>query len=215
MLSRREAHRAHSLVTLSSPRSSSSSPSFSVSLFIFFFVRLFPNEDVGSYPAIRGFWVEVFWRYSAHCPMVRPVAQRRWNRQTSIPLPVWSRAGRRDAVKPAEHRKFPSTKRPRVQQGLRGCSVLLNGASYRGESVIGIRADQTDGTNDQYQDHGEHHCVFCDVLPAIVSQNLGENTHFSAIPFNRKNSDFRRYVRQPNSEPDSTGRLCSGAHAVS
>src|SRR6266496_3166284 len=29
MLSRREAHRAHSLVTLSSPRSSSSSPSFS------------------------------------------------------------------------------------------------------------------------------------------------------------------------------------------
>src|SRR5207244_2961213 len=53
------------------------------------------------------------------------------------------------------------------------------------------------------------------VLPAIVSQNLGENTHFSAIPFNRKNSDFRRYVRQPNSEPDSTGRLCSGAHAVS
>src|SRR5438132_9822261 len=43
----------------------------------------------------------------------------------------------------------------------------------------------------------------------------GENTHFSAIPFNRKNSDFRRYVRQPNSEPDSTGRLCSGAHAVS
>src|SRR5207244_1333610 len=46
---------------------------------------------------------------------------------------------------------------------------------------------------------------------------LGENTHFSAIPFNRENSDFRLagYVRQPNSEPDSTGRLCSGAHAVS
>ena len=121
----------------------------------------------------------------------------------------------RIVVTPVEHRIFPSTKRPRVQEGLRGCSVLLNGAGYRGESIIGIRANETNRANYQDQDHGEHHRVFCDVLPAVVSQNLGENTHFSAIPFNRKNSDFRRYVRQPNSEPDFTGRLCSGAHAVS
>jgi len=87
--------------------------------------------------------------------------------------------------------------------------VLLNGASYRGESVIGIRANETNRANYQDQDHGEHHCVFCDVLPAVISQNLGENTHFSAIPFSRENSDFRLagYVRQPNSEPDSTGAI--------
>src|SRR5439155_4601948 len=46
---------------------------FAVSLFIIiFFVRLFPNDDISSYRAIRGFWVEVFWTYSAHCLMVRP-----------------------------------------------------------------------------------------------------------------------------------------------
>src|SRR5439155_12747044 len=115
----------------------------------------------------------------------------------------------RIVVTPVEHRIFPSTKRPRVQEGLRGCSVLLNGAGYRGESIIGIRANETNRANYQDQDHGEHHRVFCDVLPAVVSQNLGENTHFSAIPFNRENSDFRLagYVRQPNSEPDSTGAI--------
>jgi len=46
--------------------------------------------------------------------------------------------------------------------------VLLKGASYRGESVIGIRADETNRANNQYQDHGEHHRVFCDVLTAVV-----------------------------------------------
>ena len=47
---------------------------FAISLFIiFFFVRLFPNEDIGSYRAIRGFWVGVFWKYSAHAPMVCPI----------------------------------------------------------------------------------------------------------------------------------------------
>jgi len=114
-----------------------------------------------------------------------------------------------------------------VSPGIRGCSVLLNGAGYRGESIIGIRADETNSANDQDQDHGQHHCVFCDILPALVSQNLGEDTHFSAIPFNRENSDFRLVMPtlqkderaaasgQPNSEPDSTERLCSGAPAVS
>ena len=93
--------------------------------------------------------------------------------------------------------------------------MLLNGTSYRGESIIGIRADQTDGTNDQYQDHGEHHRVFGDILPAVVSQNLGEDTHFSAIPFNRETSDFRLemptlrktergWVRHQNSSPNFT-----------
>src|SRR5947208_1042381 len=48
---------------------------FAVSLFIIiiFFFRLFSNEDIGSYRAIGGFWVEVFWTHSAHCPMVRLV----------------------------------------------------------------------------------------------------------------------------------------------
>ncbi len=61
--------------------------------------------------------------------------------------------------------------------------MLLNGASYRGESVIGIRADQTDGTNDQNQDHGEHHRVFGNVLAAIICPELGEETAHDRVPF--------------------------------
>jgi len=101
------------------------------------------------------------------------------------------------AVKPAEHRKFPSTKRPRVQKGLRGCSVLLNATSYRGEGVIGILADETNSANDQDQDHGEHHRILGNVLASIVCPELGEDTHLPAIPFNRENSDFRLEMPTP------------------
>jgi hypothetical protein len=46
--------------------------------------------------------------------------------------------------------------------------VFTEGCSYRGESVIGIRADKTDGTNDEYQDHSKHHCILGDVLASRV-----------------------------------------------
>src|SRR5213596_2232146 len=118
MLAKQEAktnHRAHSVVTLSSPRRLLLlRPLFLRRLPLHLLLRpALPERGRRQLPSDQRFLgrgiLEVFWRYSAHCPMVRPVAQRRWNRQTSIPLPVWSRAGRRDAVKPAEHRKFPST----------------------------------------------------------------------------------------------------------
>ena len=44
-------------------------------LFVFFFVWLFSNKDIGSYRAIRGFWVEVFSMYSAHAQMVRSILE--------------------------------------------------------------------------------------------------------------------------------------------
>jgi hypothetical protein len=56
--------------------------------------------------------------------------------------------------------------------------VLLNGASNRRESVIGVRADETNGANNQHQYHGEHHRIFGDVLPAVVSEDVGEDIHF-------------------------------------
>src|SRR5437870_5415679 len=58
----------------------------SLFIFIFFFVRLFSNEDIGSYRAIRGVCIEVFWTYSAHCPMVRLVllGNRTDNMSTSV-----------------------------------------------------------------------------------------------------------------------------------
>ena len=79
--------------------------------------------------------------------------------------------------------QFPSTKRPRIQQGLRGCSVLLDGAGYLGESVIGIRADQTDGADHQNQDYREHHCILGNVLAPIVCPELGEETAHDRVPF--------------------------------
>src|SRR5438128_10029590 len=91
MLSKQEAktnHRAHSVVTLSSlvVFFFFALFFFAVSLFIFFFVRFFPNEDIGSYPAIRGFWVEVFWTCSAHAQMVRllPLGNGTDNMSTSV-----------------------------------------------------------------------------------------------------------------------------------
>src|SRR5438094_5330286 len=59
--------------TLSSPRRLLLRPLFLRRLPLHHLLRpVLPNEDISSYPAIRGFWVEVFWTYSAHCPMVRP-----------------------------------------------------------------------------------------------------------------------------------------------
>jgi len=42
-------------------------------LFVLIFVWLFASDDIGAYRVIRGFSVEVFWTYSAHSEMVRPV----------------------------------------------------------------------------------------------------------------------------------------------
>jgi hypothetical protein len=61
---------------------------------------------------------------------------------------------------------------------MQGFLVLLNGASNRRESVIGVRADKTNGANNQHQDHSEHHRIFGDVLPAVVCEDVGEDIHF-------------------------------------
>src|SRR5260370_4760268 len=123
----------------------------------------------------------------------------------------------------AEHRKFPRPKRPCVQQGLRGGEVLLKADSYGGERLIGIRADETDGADHQNQNHCEHHCILRDILPAVVSQHLGEKTHFLAIPFNCENPDsgLKMPTLQKTSAAgsgplsDSSGRMCSRVRAMS
>src|SRR6266700_2963895 len=46
--------------------------------------------------------------------------------------------------------------------------LLLNRAGRRREHSVRIRADQTNGTNHDYQNHGQHHGVFRDVLAVIV-----------------------------------------------
>jgi hydrogenase maturation factor HypF (carbamoyltransferase family) len=42
----------------------------------------------------------------------------------------------------------------------------------------------------QDQNHCQHYCTLGDILPAVVSQNLGGYS-FLCNPFNRENSDFR------------------------
>jgi hypothetical protein len=46
--------------------------------------------------------------------------------------------------------------------------LLTHGACNVGKYIVGVASDQTDGSDDQYQDHGQHHRVLCDVLPLFV-----------------------------------------------
>ena len=45
---------------------------------------------------------------------------------------------------------------------------LLNRAGRRREHSVRVRPDQTNRTNDYYQDHSQHHGVFRDVLAFVV-----------------------------------------------
>jgi len=45
---------------------------------------------------------------------------------------------------------------------------LLNRAGCRREHSVRVRPDQTNRTNDYYQDHSQHHGVFRDVLAFVV-----------------------------------------------
>lgn len=56
--------------------------------------------------------------------------------------------------------------------------MLLKGARYGRKGVIGVRPDEAKRANNDHQDHGEHHRIFCDVLPAVICQELGEGVHF-------------------------------------
>jgi len=111
MLSKQEAktnHRAHSMVTLSSPRRLLLRPLFLRRLPLHLLLRwLFLNEDIGSYRTIRGFWVEVFWRYSAHAqwyasyslaPHRQYVNERTERRQTVMQILKAARIAASDIV---------------------------------------------------------------------------------------------------------------------
>ncbi len=45
---------------------------------------------------------------------------------------------------------------------------LLDRASYLREHVVGIRTNQANGANYNYQNDSQHHCIFSDVLASFV-----------------------------------------------
>ena len=53
-------------------------------------------------------------------------------------------------------------------------ATLLNRTRYIGEHSVGIRADQSNGSDHEYQYYRQHHCVFGNVLTPIVFPKLKE-----------------------------------------
>ncbi len=49
---------------------------------------------------------------------------------------------------------------------------LLDRAADLREHVVGVRTDEADRTHDDYQNHGQHNCVFCDVLTTLIVPKL-------------------------------------------
>jgi hypothetical protein len=50
----------------------------------------------------------------------------------------------------------------------RSASGLLQGAADAGEYVVGVRTNEADRAHDDYQNHGEHHCVFGNILTTLI-----------------------------------------------
>lgn len=46
-----------------------------------------------------------------------------------------------------------------------------------GKCVVRISSDQANGTDDQYQNHGQHHCILRDVLPFFVCPQVTAKLH--------------------------------------
>jgi hypothetical protein len=45
---------------------------------------------------------------------------------------------------------------------------LLQGAADVGEHIVGVRPNQPDGADDDYQDHSQHYRVFGDILTTLI-----------------------------------------------
>jgi len=53
--------------------------------------------------------------------------------------------------------KHPSTEQP-----------LLDGTRYAGENVVGVCADYAESSDDDHEDHSQHHSIFRNVLSLIL-----------------------------------------------
>ena len=52
--------------------------------------------------------------------------------------------------------------------------LLTQIACSGGKYVVGVASDQTNGTDDHYQNHGQHHCVLSNVLAFLLRPELAE-----------------------------------------
>jgi hypothetical protein len=59
----------------------------------------------------------------------------------------------------------------------RATAELLNRTGYVREHIIGIRANQPNGADNDYQNDGEHHGVFRNVLAFVVTPEFVQMVH--------------------------------------
>ena len=59
----------------------------------------------------------------------------------------------------------------RASQSL-GSGCLLDRAANLREHVVGVRADQSNRTNNNYENHCQHDCVFRNILTSIILPKL-------------------------------------------
>jgi hypothetical protein len=73
---------------------------------------------------------------------------------------------------------FPAETPARIAPCLAAPSKdLLNGTGYVRKYIIGIRSDQPNGADNDYQDNGEHYGIFRNVLPFFVAPQSVQMMH--------------------------------------
>ena len=61
--------------------------------------------------------------------------------------------------------------------------MLLDGAGYGREHVVGVRAYESDRSDDEYKDYGQHDRVFGNVLTLVIFQEERQTAHWGILPF--------------------------------
>lgn len=61
--------------------------------------------------------------------------------------------------------------------------ALLKRARHIGKCIVRIASNKANCADHDYQNHGEHHRIFCYVLPTVVGQESREGAHFDVAPY--------------------------------
>ena len=89
--------------------------------------------------------------------------------------------------KPGQRKPREPIPKRNGEEGLAGKSrgpfpLLRHGTLHLIEHIVGVAADQTDSADHNHENHGEHHRVFGDILPAIISPPLTDSCDHCIAP---------------------------------
>jgi hypothetical protein len=91
---------------------------------------------------------------------------------------------------------------------VRASPVLLNRASDVGKNLIGVRADQFDSPDDDYENYREHDRVLRNVLPLVVMPKSVKMLHNLSPP------DELAYANAWTERPRPPGIKLPQSHSV-